>query len=200
MGFNRMSLGVQDFNRRRADRRQPHAARRRRRLRSRGCRASRGRSVSLSFDLIYGLPRQTLASFERTLDSVIDARPNRLAVYAYAHMPRLFKAQQRITRRRAADAGATPATARSSRCPKLTAAGYVYIGMDHFALPDDELVRAKERRLAAAKFSGLLHACGARSHRPGRELHRQGGADTYAQSFKSLPEYYAADGLPAVCR
>jgi oxygen-independent coproporphyrinogen-3 oxidase len=151
MGFNRMSLGVQDFDpavQAAVNRVQPEAetievvdvVR----------RAGIG---SLSFDLIYGLPRQTLESFGGTLDSVVKARPDRLAVYAYAHMPRMFKAQRHIhaeelptPEQRLQLLGLTVAT--------LTKAGYVYVGMDHFALPGDELVRAKRERSLQCNFQG----------------------------------------------
>src|SRR6185295_14086177 len=151
LGFNRMSLGVQDFD--------PGVQAAVNRLQSKEqtlqvTDAAREAGVrSISFDLIYGLPRQTLEGFARTLDTVIDARPDRLAVYAYAHMPRIFKAQKHIL------PDELPTPDMRLRLPgltveRLTAAGYVYIGMDHFALPDDELVRAKRERSLQRNFQG----------------------------------------------
>lgn len=146
MGFNRASLGVQDFD--------PEVQRAVNRIQSVDetlkvideCRASGFRSVNV--DLIYGLPQQTLAGFARTLDIVIQARPHRLAVYGYAHLPDLFKPQRQI------DAAQLP-TAQEKlsllqlAIDRLSAAGYRYIGMDHFALPDDDL--------AIAQAAGGLH-------------------------------------------
>ncbi len=185
MGFNRMSLGVQDFNvdvQLAVNRLQPEADT------LRVVEAARRAGVrSLSFDLIYGLPRQTLASFERTLDSVIEARPDRLAVYAYAHMPRLFKAQKRI---RVEDLPTPELRLQllGLTVSKLAAAGYVYIGMDHFALPDDELVQAKERRSLQRNFQGYsTHADHDLIGLGVSSISKVG--DTYSQSFKTLPEY-----------
>jgi oxygen-independent coproporphyrinogen-3 oxidase len=115
------------------------------------CRRNGFRSVNL--DLIYGLPHQTLEGFGRTLDTVLEFRPDRLAVYGYAHMPNLFKPQRRI------DASALPNVAEriallSLAIDRLTAAGYVYIGMDHFALPDDDLTRAYDAGTLQRNFMG----------------------------------------------
>jgi len=104
-------------------------------------------------DLIYGLPKQTLQGFARTLDTVINARPSRLAVYGYAHLPTMFKAQRQLN---AEDL--PPAEVKLQllclAIDKLTAAGYVYIGMDHFALPDDELALAQQRGSLHRNFMG----------------------------------------------
>jgi oxygen-independent coproporphyrinogen-3 oxidase len=110
------------------------------------CRRHGMRSVNV--DLIYGLPRQTPAGFATTLQTVIGARPDRIAVYGYAHLPQLFKAQRQI------DATELPSAEAkldllALAIETLTGAGYVYIGMDHFALPDDEL--------ALAQANGTLH-------------------------------------------
>src|SRR5690606_35512411 len=104
------------------------------------CRAGGFRSVNI--DLIYGLPKQNLEGFARTLDTVLEMRPDRLAVYSYAHLPELFKAQKQIDAADLPDA-ATKLGLLQLAIEKLTAAGYVYIGMDHFALPDDDLARAQ---------------------------------------------------------
>jgi len=114
-------------------------------------RAERLRSVNV--DLIYGLPKQTAAGFGRTLDIVMDARPDRLAIYGYAHMPHLFKGQRQID---AADLPSATAKLDLLRLAidKLTAAGYVYVGMDHFALPDDDLVKAYSAGTLHRNFMG----------------------------------------------
>jgi oxygen-independent coproporphyrinogen-3 oxidase len=99
---------------------------------------------SISVDLIYGLPKQTVIGFSRTLDRVIAASPDRVSIYNYAHLPSLFKPQRRIL-----DADMPSADARlqilSLAIRKMTEAGYVYIGMDHFAKPDDELATPSGR-------------------------------------------------------
>ena len=150
-GFNRASLGVQDFD--------PLVQAAVNRIQGveqtlaivDACREHGIRSVNI--DLIYGLPRQTQEGFSRTLDTVVRARPDRLAIYGYAHMPTLFKAQRRI------DAAALPAPEAKLALlqlaiERLTAAGYVYIGMDHFALPDDDLARAQARGGLHRNFMG----------------------------------------------
>lgn len=146
LGFNRMSLGVQDFD--------PAVQAAVNRIQSEAetmvvFDAARQHGFkSISIDLIYGLPKQTLAGFSVTLDRIIAARPDRLSVYNYAHLPHLFKPQRRI------DEDDLPSLDAkldilSLAISKLADAGYVYIGMDHFALPDDEL--------AVAQRSGTLH-------------------------------------------
>jgi oxygen-independent coproporphyrinogen-3 oxidase len=110
------------------------------------CRDSGFRSVNV--DLIYGLPKQNISGFARTLDTVLAARPDRVAVYGYAHMPQLFKAQTQIEERDLPDP-ATKLALLQLAIEKLTAAGYQHIGMDHFALPDDDL--------SLAQASGNLH-------------------------------------------
>ena len=150
-GFNRSSLGVQDFD--------PVVQEAVNRVQGveqtlgiiEACRTHGFRSVNV--DLIYGLPRQNPGGFARTLDTVVAARPDRLAVYSYAHLPEMFKAQRQID----------PTELPSAReklgllqlaIEKLTAAGYVYIGMDHFALPDDELAIAQQRGGLHRNFMG----------------------------------------------
>lgn len=115
------------------------------------CRDNGFRSVNV--DLIYGLPRQTRDGFARTLDRIVEVRPDRLAVYSYAHLPELFKAQRQI------DESALPApedklALLALAIERLTAAGYVYIGMDHFALPGDDLARAQDRGDLHRNFMG----------------------------------------------
>jgi len=116
------------------------------------CRASGFKSVNV--DLIYGLPKQNLEGFARTLDTVTQVRPDRIAVYSYAHLPELFKAQKQINAEDMPTAETKLALLQLA-IEKLTAAGYVYIGMDHFALPDDELAQAQARGGLHAQFHGL---------------------------------------------
>jgi oxygen-independent coproporphyrinogen-3 oxidase len=188
MGFNRCSLGVQDFD--------PAVQQAVNRVQSVADTlhlidaARREGFNAVSVDLIYGLPRQSLHGFGKTLDTVIAARPNRFAVYSYAHMPQIFKAQKQI---RTQDL-ATPETRLQLlglTIEKLTAAGYVYIGMDHFALPDDELVTAQAKGSLQRNFQGYstrgycdMIGLGVSS------IGRIGNA--YAQNHKTLPEYYDA--------
>ncbi|HEX2492745.1 MAG TPA: oxygen-independent coproporphyrinogen III oxidase, partial [Steroidobacter sp.] len=151
LGFNRASLGVQDFD--------PDVQRAVNRLQSveetlrviEDCRREGFRSINV--DLIYGLPRQTSEGFSRTLDAVLAARPDRLAVYGYAHLPDLFKPQRQI------DAAELPSPEAKLgllclAVEKLSAAGYVYIGMDHLALPEEDLARAQAAGTLHRNFMG----------------------------------------------
>jgi oxygen-independent coproporphyrinogen III oxidase len=151
LGFNRVSLGVQDYD--------PQVQRAINRLQSvdlvtRVAQDAREFGFrSLNFDLIYGLPRQTLQTFEATLATVVAQRPDRLAVYGYAHMPQMFKAQRRIVATDLPDA-ATRLVLLKMAIDTLTGAGYVYIGMDHFALPDDPLAIAHANGTMHRNFQG----------------------------------------------
>ena len=194
-GFNRISLGVQDFDpevQRAVNRIQPEAETR---AVMDAARAAGFRSLSI--DLIYGLPKQTMASMERTLDQVIAAGPDRIALYNYAHMPHLFKPQRRI-----ADAD-LPAPAVKlellALCvARLCAAGYVYIGMDHFAKPEDELAVAQRQGRLQRNFQGYSTRADADLISCGVSAISAVGA-TYSQNEKTLDAYYAAldgDKLP----
>ena len=151
LGFNRASLGVQDFD--------PVVQEAVNRIQGveqtlgiiQACREHGFRSVNV--DLIYGLPKQTLEGFARTLDITLEARPDRLAIYGYAHLPNLFKPQHRI---HAEDLPSPEAKLDLLRLAidKLGQAGYEYIGMDHFALPGDELARAQREGGLHRNFMG----------------------------------------------
>ena len=151
VGFNRMSIGVQDFNpevQAAVNRIQPadlvH------RVIERGRQAGMD---SLSLDLIYGLPYQTVATFDATLDEVLRIRPDRLSVYNYAHLPERVKAQKLI----AAETLPSPEQKLAifeHTVERLTAAGYIAIGMDHFALPESDLARAMENNTLQRNFQG----------------------------------------------
>jgi oxygen-independent coproporphyrinogen-3 oxidase len=151
LGFNRVSLGVQDFDpdvQAAVNRVQP-------RDQVQGVyQAARDLGFqSINFDLIYGLPLQTLETFSRTLDQVIAMRPDRLAVYGYAHMPKLFKGQRRIVSGELPDEATRLALLRLA-IERLCSAGYLYIGLDHFALPTDSLAQAKQEMTLHRSFQG----------------------------------------------
>ena len=151
LGFNRLSLGIQDF-----DREVQQAVNRIQtpdEVRALVTSALESGFGSISFDLIYGLPHQTVDSFDKTLDLAIEMKPDRLAVYNYAHLPQRFKGQRMIND---ADIPApeTKLALLHKTIDKLCDAGYIYIGMDHFALPDDELVEARYNGTLQRNFQG----------------------------------------------
>ncbi len=187
LGFNRLSLGVQDFD--------PDVQKAVNRIQSRELTlkvmdaARREGFHSISVDLIYGLPLQSVARFAHTVDEIIAQNPDRISVFNYAHLPELFKTQRQI------DASALPPPAEKLEILKtvieqLTGAGYVYIGMDHFAKPDDELARAQQAGTLYRNFQGYsthadcdLIGLGATS------IGMVG--DSYSQNLKGLEDYYA---------
>ena len=188
IGFNRMSLGVQDFD--------PQVQKGVNRLQSydetmtvlQAARAEGFKSVSV--DLIYGLPFQSAASFDRTLDLIIGAGPDRLSLFNYAHLPEIFKPQRRI------DADSLPSAAEKLRIlqlsiQRLTDAGYVFIGMDHFAKPDDELAVAQQRHTLYRNFQG--YSTHANCDLIGMGITSIGMVgDTYSQNVKTLDAYYGS--------
>ncbi len=188
LGFNRMSLGVQDFeeqvqiavNRVQSDEQTLGALE----------AARREGFKSVSMDLIYGLPFQSVESFERTLERAIAIDPDRLTVFNYAHLPELFKPQRRINEADLPEPQVKLDILQMS-IEKLTAAGYVYIGMDHFAKPDDELAVAQRDGTLYRNFQGYsTHSecdlIGIGSTSIGMV------GDSYAQNLKELDDYYAA--------
>jgi oxygen-independent coproporphyrinogen-3 oxidase len=195
LGFNRISLGVQDFHpevQQAIHRVQPFAQ-----TRDAVFAARRLGLRSVSMDLIYGLPHQTTARFQETLDRVLVLLPNRISVYSYAHLPHVFKPQRRI------DTAALPAPAEKldilvSTIERLTAEGYVYIGMDHFALPDDDLARAQRDGRLQRNFQG--YATHAGYDQLGFGVSAIGSvAGRYVQNYRTLDDYYTAldaDRLP----
>jgi oxygen-independent coproporphyrinogen-3 oxidase len=188
LGFNRTSLGVQDFD--------PHVQKAVHRVQSEAetrrvvgeARAAGFRSVNL--DLIYGLPKQTLDSFDRTLDQAVALDPDRIALYNYAHLPKVFMPQRRIAEADLPSAE-TKLQILSLAIGRLTRAGYLYIGMDHFARPDDELALAQAQGRLQRNFQGY-------STRRGSDLIGLGvsaiGAvgPTYYQNEKRLEDYQSA--------
>jgi oxygen-independent coproporphyrinogen III oxidase len=188
LGFNRASLGVQDFD--------PEVQRAVNRIQSveqtldliDACRDQGFRSINV--DLIYGLPRQTPERFARTLRTVISARPDRVAVYGYAHLPKLFKAQRRIDATTLPDAAGRLELLRLA-IEELSASGYRYIGMDHFALPDDELVRAQEAGRLQRNFMGYTtHADCDLIGVGASAISHIGGS--YSQNYRELKTWKAA--------
>ncbi|WKB52859.1 oxygen-independent coproporphyrinogen III oxidase [Eleftheria terrae] len=186
LGFTRLSFGVQDFDpdvQKAVHRVQPHD--------SVVALMAAAREIgfeSINVDLIYGLPRQTAASFARTLQQVAQLRPDRIALYAYAHLPQRFKPQRRIA---SADLPAPPEKVGmlAAAISTFLAAGYAYIGMDHFALHGDGLAAAKRQGRLHRNFQGY-------STQPDCDLIGLGvsaigrvGA-TYSQNAKTLDEYY----------
>ncbi len=195
LGFNRVSVGVQDFDpdvQKAVNREQSFEI-------TRACIAAARESgfESVNLDLIYGLPNQSVASFQKTLDKVLALSPDRIALYHYAHLPERFKPQRRI------DVAALPSpqdklTIMIDAIHRLGAEGYEHIGMDHFAKADDELARAQRSGRLHRNFQGY-------STRPDNDLIGLGVSaiskvgPTYSQNARTLDEYYEAlrsDRLP----
>ena len=151
LGFNRLSLGIQDFYE--PVQKAVNRAQSPKEVQELMDSARAAGFGSISFDLIYGLPLQTVETFDKTLSIAIAMKPDRLAVYNYAHLPQRFKGQRMIN----SDDIPTPETRLDllhHTIDKLCDAGYIYIGMDHFALPDDELVLARENGTLQRNFQG----------------------------------------------
>ncbi|PKO50306.1 MAG: oxygen-independent coproporphyrinogen III oxidase [Betaproteobacteria bacterium HGW-Betaproteobacteria-20] len=186
LGFNRLSFGVQDFDpevQKAVHRIQPAEQ-----VFSLVEAARRLNFESVNVDLIYGLPMQTPLSFARTLAQVVELRPNRIALYGYAHLPERFKPQRRISEYEL-PAAQDKITMLSNALTAFIEAGYVYVGMDHFALPDDDLAIAKRQGRLHRNFQGY-------STQPDCDLISLGvsaigrvGA-TYSQNAKTIEEYY----------
>jgi oxygen-independent coproporphyrinogen III oxidase len=188
LGFNRISFGVQDF-----DEHVQKAVHRIQPVEDVAALMQHARTLafdSINVDLIYGLPLQTPQTMAQTVARVAKLKPDRIALYGYAHLPERFKPQRRI------DAHELPSGAQrlemlSTAIAGFAAHGYVYIGMDHFALPGDALAQAKRAGTLHRNFQGY-------STQPDRDLIALGVSaigrvgNTYSQNAKTLPEYYAA--------
>ena len=188
LGFNRMSLGVQDFDPRVQKAVNRHQSYEETMVVMGAARDEGFKSVSV--DLIYGLPFQSVKSFGCTLDTVIEASPDRISVFNYAHLPELFMPQRRIN----ADELPSPAEKLdilAMAIERLTGAGYVFIGMDHFAKPDDELAVAQRSRTLYRNFQGYSTHADCDLVAMGITAISMVG-DTYSQNVKTLDEYYAA--------
>lgn len=185
LGFNRLSLGIQDF-----DPVVQKAVHREQSFEQVNELLDQAKALdfgSVNLDLIYGLPKQTASSWENTMQSVVQLRPQRIALYAYAHLPARFKPQRHI------DADDIPTAAVKTdmltmALEMLQAVGYVYIGMDHFALPDDALAIAKRQGRLHRNFQGY-------TTQPDCDLIGLGVSSignvgsTYQQNVKSLADY-----------
>ncbi len=185
LGFNRLSFGVQDFD--------PQVQEAVHRVQPAEqvfalVAAARERSFdSINVDLIYGLPKQNPQSFDRTLAQVVELRPERIALYAYAHLPERFKPQRRIDSV-AIPTGAAKVAMLARSMAAFIGAGYVYVGMDHFALPTDALAVAKREGRLHRNFQGY-------STQPDCDLIGLGVSSigrigsTYSQNAKTMEEY-----------
>ncbi|MBI4006204.1 MAG: oxygen-independent coproporphyrinogen III oxidase [Gammaproteobacteria bacterium] len=185
IGFNRMSVGVQDFN--------PDVQKAVNRIQtmnqtSKVIHAARREGFhSINVDLIYGLPKQTVESFHDTLNLIIELNPDRIAVYNYAHLPQLFKTQRQINEKDLPDADERLDILQHA-VDYLIQQGYVYIGMDHFAKPDDELSAAQQNGSLHRNFQGYsTHADCDIVGMGITAISRIG--QCYAQNVRSLDEY-----------
>jgi oxygen-independent coproporphyrinogen-3 oxidase len=186
LGFNRLSFGVQDFDP--AVQKAVHRVQPAEQVFALMAAARQQGFESINVDLIYGLPLQTPESFDRTLAQVALLKPDRVALYAYAHLPERFKPQRRIVPAEL-PSGSAKIAMLSRSLAAFEAAGYVYVGMDHFALPSDALAIAKRQGRLHRNFQGY-------STQPDCDLIALGvsaigrvGA-TYSQNAKTIEEYY----------
>jgi len=195
LGFNRISLGVQDLHedvQKAVNRIQPQD------ITEAVLTSARQEGFhSISMDLIYGLPLQTVESFSKTLDEVIKMSPDRLAIYNYAHMPSMFKVQRQINEAELPSANEKLEILHHA-IDRMTAAGYVYIGMDHFAKPNDELTVAQKNGSLYRNFQGY-------STHSGCDLIAMGVSSiskvgfTYSQNYRDTEAYIKSidnDELP----
>jgi len=188
LGFNRISMGVQDFN--------PKVQKAVNRIQDEQetleliAGAQEMGFESVSVDLIYGLPLQTPNTFRKTIETMISARPSRLAIYNYAHLPQIFRAQRMIHTNHIPNP-ATKLALLELTIGLLIEAGYVYIGMDHFALPDDELAIAQKEDRLQRNFQGysMFSECDL----VGLGMSSIGKiGDCYAQNYKEIPAWQSA--------
>ncbi len=186
LGFNRLSFGVQDFDP--AVQKAVHRVQPAEQVFALVEAARQRNFDSINIDLIYGLPQQSPESVDRTLAQVIELRPDRIALYAYAHLPERFKPQRRIATVEL-PSGAAKVAMLSRSLAAFIGAGYVYVGMDHFALPTDALAIAKRQGRLHRNFQGY-------STQPDCDLIGLGVSSigrigaTYSQNAKTLEEYY----------
>ncbi|MEK8023483.1 MAG: oxygen-independent coproporphyrinogen III oxidase [Candidatus Hydrogenedentota bacterium] len=187
-GFNRASIGVQDNDPRvqkAVNRIQPLE------MTSTVIQWIREEGFSsLNIDLIYGLPYQTVASFEKTLDEILALSPDRFAVFSYAHVP-WMKPAQKILKDESLPSPEMKLELLKMTIEKLTSSGYVYIGMDHFARQDDELAAAQKAGTLQRNFQGYSTRSGADIHAYGMSAISQ-TEELYAQNLKEIGDYGAA--------
>ncbi|HRQ58034.1 MAG TPA: oxygen-independent coproporphyrinogen III oxidase [Azoarcus taiwanensis] len=197
LGFNRMSVGVQDFNHDVQVAVNRVQSIEETKLVMDAARATGFKSISM--DLIYGLPKQNVISFNRTLEEVLELSPDRISLYSYAHLPGLFKPQRRINSIEL-PSGDTKLQILQLAIRRLTEAGYVYIGMDHFAKPDDELTVAQRQGRLHRNFQGYSTQAECDLLAFGVSAIGKIGP-VYSQNVKTLDEYYDAldrDELPVL--
>lgn len=186
IGFNRISLGVQDFDP--AVQKAVHRIQTEEETLRVVSAARREGFKSISMDLIYGLPQQTVVGFNQTLKKIIAADPDRIALYNYAHLPAVFKPQRRIN---AADLPTPDAKLDilGISIKRLTEAGYIYIGMDHFAKANDALAIAQRRSGLHRNFQG--YSTHADCDLIGMGVSAIGKiGPTYSQNYRTLEDYY----------
>jgi len=190
VGFNRVSIGVQDFD--------AHVQESVNRIQPREITVSAVKGAealgfeSINIDLMYGLPFQTEKSFEETVTEVAALRPDRIAVFNYAHVPWL-KPHQKLISMEDLPTPTQKLAILESTIGLLTSAGYEYIGMDHFARPEDELAVARRRKTLYRNFQGYSTRAGADLYGLGMSAISHFGG-IYAQNAKTLSEYYATTG------
>jgi len=188
-GINRASLGVQDTNpevQAAIHRIQPHS------LNVAAATLLRAAGVtSLNLDLIYGLPLQTAASLNRTIDDVLELHPERLSLFSYAHVPWLKPAQRIFEERNQLPSSEAKLALFALARERLLAAGYIDIGLDHFARPDDELARAQKAGTLHRNFQGYSTRAGASLYAFGLSS-ISSTAGTYRQNYKTFDAYRGA--------
>lgn len=188
IGFNRISMGIQDFD--------PKVQKAVHRIQTEElsrhvidkCREENFDSINI--DLIYGLPFQSVKSFEKTVDKIIEINPDRMAVFNFAYVPWL-KSVQKMIREEDLPSGEEKFDILKMVIEKFSSAGYVYIGMDHFAKPDDELFVAQRNKTLYRNFQGYTTKAGCDLYGLGVTSISQVG-NSYVQNEKELPDYYQA--------
>jgi len=188
LGFNRMSIGVQDF-----DPQVQNAVNRNQSYEQTSNVFNEARKLgfhSINIDLIYGLPKQTPRTFCNTINKIIEMRPDRIAVYNYAHLPHLFKTQRQIKDEDLPGPG-EKLEILGETIQSLQDAGYVYIGMDHFAKPDDELAIAQRKGNLYRNFQG--YSTNASCDVIGFGITAISKiSNSYSQNIRTLEEYHSA--------
>ena len=185
MGFNRISFGVQDFDH--DVQKSVNRVQSTEEIKQHIIDARDQNFQSINIDLMYGLPKQTMESFTKTLDTTIELDPDRLAIYNYAHLPEMFKPQRRINE----DELPSPEEKLNilQLCiDKLQGAGYVYIGMDHFAKKDDDLVKAQQQGSLHRNFQGYSTNADCDMIAMGITAISRVG-DNYSQNVRTIEEY-----------
>ena len=188
LGFNRLSMGIQDFDanvQKAINRIQPET------LTKKSIDKARELGFqSISVDLIYGLPHQTEKTFAQTLEKIIELNPDRIAFFNFAYLPEMIRHQKAIS------AESLPSTQEKFSIlryaiHRFTEAGYRYIGMDHFAKPDDDLCRAQDQGTLARNFQGYTTHAGCDQYAMGVSAISQ-VQNVYAQNYKKIPAYQEA--------